>query len=386
MAVNANNGIILTVSAPISVVSSAIIIFMILRSRLKLSNIYHRIMFGMSVTDMILSFALAFSSLPAPVDTPNTWKAIGNRSTCSAQGYFIMFGTIAAPFYFGSLQIYYFCMIKYQTNRAHVKRLEPYLHGAPILFGLIIAIVGLATDSMNPGTRGYCWTQDFPLHCIQDDMQCIRGMTLEIQRIVMIALYLLNGLLVFILMWKIFATVREQDCRNASHDFRSSARLAACNNNVLNGCETSVTPRRLSLKSPEETKRAQYQKSRKTRQRVLHYFTAYLLTHSFPFIDWILHSVERVDNLLEISYLIFYPLGGFFNLVVFVLPTVRKAQERNPDFCLCKAIVTAVLSYAGPGPRTRNRASFANMPTPTLGNISDIELDHRLGCSEGIDN
>jgi len=381
------NGIILVVTGPISVISSVIIICMILRSRAKLLISYHRIMFGMSVTDIIFTSALSFSSLPAPADTPNIWKAIGNRSTCNAQGFCIMFGQIAAPTYFLSLQIYYFCVINCQSRRQTLKQnVEPCLHIAPILVGLIAAFVPLVTDSMNPGSRGYCWAQDYPLHCIDEEENgCIRGETARIQRFWLFIFPLIgNNILVVVLMWRIYVAVWEQDCRNASHTFRSSITQSPSNDGAQLQVQmmSGIRRRSSSFRSPEEIRAAQYRRSRKARQRILQYTVGYFLTFLFIFIDWILHNEESVDNLLEILTMIFYPLGGFYNLIVFVLPAVRRIQKRNTDLCLCRAIASAIISYIGPdngnsrAVREIQRASIPTSPTQSHKNSPNTEDCH----------
>jgi len=374
-----SNGIILLVSGPISIASSFIIIFMVLRSRVKLSHIYHRLMFGISVTDVIFSSGLSFSSLPAPIGTPDTWKALGNRSTCNAQGFLIMFGSVAGPTYFLSLQIYYLCKIKYQTSSENIRKVEPYLHGAPILLGLTAAIVPLVTDSMNPGTRGYCWVQDFPLHCTADqNVECIRGMTMQIQMLIIfvvpvLSVSILNG----IIMWMIYASVRKQDSINASHNFE----LQAPHGGERQG--TSRARRRASfIRSPEEIHKAQYTKSRKARQRIMQYFLAYVLTLLFPIIDWILYKVQSIDNLLQILFMTFYPLWGFYNLVVFILPAVNKVRKRNVDFSLLRACVTAIISYTGPSNakyQARTRSSIIRKPPRELENTDECLLAVNYG-------
>jgi len=370
---------------------------MILRSRAKLSNSYHRIMFGMSVTDIILSSALGLSSLPAPIGTPDVWKSIGNRSTCKAQGFLIMFGSIAAPTYFLSLQMFYLCMIKYQSSRQNVRqKVEPFLHVAPILVGLIAAVVPLVTNSFNPGSRGYCWAQDFPLHCTDDQtVDCIRGETATIQRVFLVILPLMgNIVLVGVMMWKIYAAVWYQDTRNASHNFQSSIRRRQSSPNDGPIHNTSPTRRRPSLiMSPEELRDAQYQKSRKARKRILQYFVGYFLTFIFIILDLVLNRVKCVDNLLEILTMIFYPLGGFFNLIVFVIPAVNKVQQDNTEFCFSRALFSAIISYVGPGNgdsrelRQVRRASIATMAsqlqisTSNIGDCvsDDTSIDHNEG-------
>ena len=179
-------------TGPISVISSMAIVVMIMRSRIQLSNSYHRLIFGISLTDIMLSSGLSFSSLPAPIGTPGTWKSLGNQSTCNAQGFFIMFGTLATPAYFLSLQIYYLCKIKYHTNSEKMEKLEVCLHVVPILLGLTGSIIPLVTDSMNPGSRGYYWLPDFPLHCSENrNVECTRGIYFMPQHYV----YLVTGIL-----------------------------------------------------------------------------------------------------------------------------------------------------------------------------------------------
>lgn len=321
---NANpNGVILPITGSISLISSITIIIMILRSRVRLSSTYHRLMLGISIIDITLSCGMGFSSLPAPIGTPGAWKALGTQSTCDAQGFFIMFGVAASPVYFTCLQLYYLCKIKYQTSREKMKKVEPYLHAVPILVGSIVALIPLVTDSINPGTRGYCWLQDFPLDCaIDESIECIRGSGMRIQRLYLLLVpFGVISSINIITMWMIYASVRRQDSRYASHD------LACCTH------------------SPEEIHRAQYAKSRKARIRIMQYFLAYFLTFFFPIVDMILHDVQSIDNLLQILFMIFYPLWGFFNLVVFIIPEVNRVQERNAEFSLPRAFITAITSY-----------------------------------------
>jgi len=325
-----------------------------------------------------LSSGLSFSSLPTPIGTPDVWKALGNQSTCNCQGLFIMFGGIAGPTYFLSLQIYYFCMIKYQTSTQTIrKNVEPYLHVTPILIGLIAAFVPLVTNSINPGSRGYCWAQDFPLHCQDLNIKCIRGETAITQRIFLLFLpMVMNVLIVGFMMWKIYMAVWKQDSRNASHNFQSSIRQSSRNNRA-DGENTSGTRRRTSLiMSQEELQIAQYHQSRKARQRILQYFVGYVMTYLFYFLDAILYNVEGIDNLLEILTVTFYPLGGFFNLIVFVLPAVHKVQERNSNLNLCQALLLAIVSYTGPRngqAQVMRQERRASITARVLANPSNVE-------------
>lgn len=208
-----------------------------------------------------------------------------------------------------------------------------------------------------------------------------------IQRVSLLVLPLMvNIVLVGVMMWKIYASVWDQDTRNASHNFQSSIRRRQSSSNdgpkIHN---TSSTRRRTSLiMSPEELRAAQYQKSRKARKRILQYFVGYFLTLIFIILDLVLDQVKNMDNLLEILTMIFYPLGGFFNLIVFVIPAVNKVQQDNTEFCFSRALFSAIISYVGPGNgdsrelRHVRRASMATMASQlqiSTSNIGDCVSD-----------
>ena len=90
------------ITGTISSLSSLVIIFLIFRSDTKFSSIYHRIMFGMSISSFIASVALALTSIPMPKHMPLEdelglhWPGLryGNTATCNIQGFSVMFGLI----------------------------------------------------------------------------------------------------------------------------------------------------------------------------------------------------------------------------------------------------------------------------------------------------
>jgi len=376
-----SNSIIPLVTAPMSVISSTLIIIMVMRSREKLLHIYHRLMFGLSVADVILSSAMSFSSLPAPKETPSIWKGLGSQSTCDAQGFFFMIGASAAPLYFLSLQLYYLCKIKYDLSLDDMKKIEPFLHGVPILFGLVSAIIPLATESMNAGTS-WCWIQAYPTGCKSDpNMECTRGTHAALQRWVFVGgPMILILVLACIVMWMIYDSVRKLDQLNASHDFRYSGENISSNRSKLKENKPSpssihssvLTSIRSVFGSTASDISGRYRRSRHARQRVSHYFIGYLLTIFFPLINVsIAMAIGKPVNLLEILMYIFYPLQGVFNMLVFILPNVRRIQQRYPEMCLPRVFITAITSYLGPDSMTSRRSSHQT----TIARFSQNEIN-----------
>jgi len=355
-------GIIPVVTGPISFISSSIIIIMVLRSRAKLNHIYHRLMIGFSTVDIFLSAAMSFSSLPGPQDNPNpkVWKSIGSQSTCDAQGFFFMLGSTSAPLYFLSLQIYYLCMIKYGMNNDEIRKIEPFLHGVPILLGLISAIVPLATESMNPSNT-WCWVEPYPIGCNADpNVECTRGVHENIQRWLFIGAPLIIVLVIAsVVMWMIYNSVRTLDQLNASHDFRSTTvndaqsrqadEYTQSSRSSIPACFGSIVTSVVTYFEPLEPRvSARYRRSQQARERIFQYYIGYLLTICFPLVYVpIAYSGNDIDALGALAA-IFYPLQGFFNMIVFILPDLKKIRRRHTELSLPCVFATAIITYIGP--------------------------------------
>ncbi len=135
------------ITGSISVISSALIIYVILRSPNGLSTIYHRIMFGMSFADILGSAAIAFTHLAMPrpgiseiIDNYGfEGTRLGNTDTCTAQAFFFVFGSTATYGYNNSLCVYYACIIAFSMHEARVTRkVEPFLH---LLFYQLVQVL-----------------------------------------------------------------------------------------------------------------------------------------------------------------------------------------------------------------------------------------------------
>ena len=141
-----------------SAISSALIIYIIYKSETRLRTIYHRIMLGMSLSDIISSIAMALSTLPMPVDLPYkipvegfVGTRIGNIATCEAQGFCYVFGFSTMFAYNFSLCLYNACAIAFQMEEDKIKRrVEPFLHLFPLFCGVVLAVPPLPLQLYNP--------------------------------------------------------------------------------------------------------------------------------------------------------------------------------------------------------------------------------------------
>jgi hypothetical protein len=116
------------------------ITFDILRARSRRSELYQQIMVCMSVFDIIGSTAFAFTSAPIPTEYYYEGSH-GNDATCTAQGFFIQVGTVAA-FFNVSLSFYHFLAVTKGMNEALLKQYRLWFFIFPIILGLSFAFAG----------------------------------------------------------------------------------------------------------------------------------------------------------------------------------------------------------------------------------------------------
>jgi len=176
------------ITGSLSVVSSSTIIFLIYRSDAKLTTIYHRIMFCMSICDIIGSTAMTLTTIPMPKEMPLEqelgfeWPGgnrYGNTLSCNIQGFSFTFGTLTMFGLNAMLCFYYACSIAFQMKEINIRKyIQPIIYGIPLAVGLTFATVPLFTDLINPPTnfqKGYwCLPTTYPFGCVDEDT-CIRG-------------------------------------------------------------------------------------------------------------------------------------------------------------------------------------------------------------------
>jgi len=93
----------------ISSLASFLIILSVCFSKARLGTPYRRIIFFISISDLLLSLGLATGPFATPVDTPTALWAIGNTQTCEANGFIFVAGQLGVTLYTTMLGIYFFC-------------------------------------------------------------------------------------------------------------------------------------------------------------------------------------------------------------------------------------------------------------------------------------
>jgi len=312
------------ITGSISAVSSSLIIYLIYRSKPKLSTIYHRIMFGMSVADIMASTAMALTTLPMPRNDDPYWAEtfliaegdpdglgtvywrdqtkLGTRQTCAAQGFFFVTGIFIMFSYNGTLCVYYACAIALRMKEAKIrKKIEPVIHGLPLLIGLAPVIPSFIYGFYNP-TMHDAWCTLYPL----DATGVVGQQGLESQRdflknsmLVGIGILFLNVLISFtLIIWRVVQNGRQLAQADSRGDIQIDERFKAAHRN-----------------------------SKLIISQSLAYTGALLLTLSFPIARNMLTQTapeSRIDDsnpsviLLSKLMYFFLPLQGFFNFTIFL--------------------------------------------------------------------
>jgi hypothetical protein len=198
-----------------SVVGSSLIIRDVIQIRKNGSDelsTRHHILAGMSVCDILSSSAWFLTSWPVPEDIPFGLWNVGNKQTCSAQGFFIQLA-IGSSIYNACLALYYLLVIRYGWKNEYIaKRVEPWMHFVAVGFALSTAVAGWALDIFNP--VGYiCTISAYPRFCTQScenkgPTNCIRG---DNARVYLVAFWLgpacctivFLAVSLFLVYWKI---------------------------------------------------------------------------------------------------------------------------------------------------------------------------------------
>jgi len=129
------------VSGIVSFLSSSAIIVDVVRDKKKRKKLYGQLMLIMSVFDLMGSAAYSLTTLPIPKEYFIEGSK-GSDATCTAQGFFIQMGTIAA-FINVSLAVYFYWVIKLSWTETKIRKFRLWLFLSPITVGLTFAFAGI---------------------------------------------------------------------------------------------------------------------------------------------------------------------------------------------------------------------------------------------------
>eukprot|EP00554_Chaetoceros_debilis_P013734 CAMPEP_0194127428 /NCGR_PEP_ID=MMETSP0150-20130528/60513_1 /TAXON_ID=122233 /ORGANISM="Chaetoceros debilis, Strain MM31A-1" /LENGTH=777 /DNA_ID=CAMNT_0038821349 /DNA_START=57 /DNA_END=2391 /DNA_ORIENTATION=- len=132
-----------------------------------LSSPYRRIIFGMSISDMISSFSFVIGPWAIPASTDNSF-GIGNDATCRMDGFLLTMGSAAVPLYSCLLCFYYVCKLRFRmANENFEGRFEWKCHTIIFLYTVTVAVVAVGLNIIGANTdNAYCLCSSIPRGCM----------------------------------------------------------------------------------------------------------------------------------------------------------------------------------------------------------------------------
>jgi hypothetical protein len=298
------------VTATLSIVGSAIIIYIILKDRSqKLRRVYHRLLLAYSCIDVMVSFNFALSAMVVPKGTPGVWGAQGTLATCQASGFITQFSLSQAA-YGCFICVYYVLVLRYQVREQTIaKYIEPLVHAFAGITPFVFGTAMILKNNYNPTNVmiGWCFINVYPMDCLRrDNIECQRGAGYE-------PWLILNNVPVFFF----FALV--------------------CLSCILTYLKVrSLESRGVRWSFSQSQSRASERRVRETATQAALYILAFFFTYIFFGIGT-LFGPSPATNANRGFYLpiviltkFFLPLQGFFNCLIYIRPRFAAIRSRNP--------------------------------------------------------
>eukprot|EP00553_Chaetoceros_curvisetus_P007922 CAMPEP_0204617500 /NCGR_PEP_ID=MMETSP0717-20131115/4462_1 /ASSEMBLY_ACC=CAM_ASM_000666 /TAXON_ID=230516 /ORGANISM="Chaetoceros curvisetus" /LENGTH=627 /DNA_ID=CAMNT_0051631055 /DNA_START=48 /DNA_END=1931 /DNA_ORIENTATION=+ len=412
-----NFSIISSVSGITSTISSSVLIWMIMRSHQGLSTTQHRLLLGLCFYDIISS--LSYSTFNAALSSDVNywvWNARGNKTTCDAQGFLVMWGVFGGLYYNAALSLYFLAVVKFEKSDEYIRtKIEPFLHAVPILTSFMYSIYLLVGKHYNVGITTCTLSYHYPPHCYGYDVgetppgfdiPCGRGldgaMTDAVCRVVLMFLPII---IIFISLGIIYRAVRTQEKKLAGYaSFRSNlsqsvlrtSTLASSMNTTrsnhsdqhgrdgLMGSIRSSLSRRWSTlmpslatatttttTAPQIRSNDTQSKSRAVMDKAFGYSFAWILSYGVNIVAFVLRIARSSSSSsfgpITFYYImwIFLPLQGLFNLAIYMYPKVihAKRQGRGDDVSWCEAVNKAFWSRGSIPKRNRRQSNLRGAGT-----------------------
>ncbi|CAJ1953969.1 unnamed protein product [Cylindrotheca closterium] len=328
-----------------SIVGSVYIVQHVLRSSKRRQRTYHRLLAAMSTMDFIYAIKTFVSTWPNPEGTG--YLASGTTETCEAAAVLGHGGSLSSILYNGSLTLYYLLTIAFSWRLDKIKRIEPFLHGLPLVIGWSTAFATLPMNLMNP-IGWTCWIGSFPVSCIVNpDIECTRGENSSIYRWVFFhaelwACFLFSAfamLYIYFRLRKNEVAIRKYEYeaqadadaepdRSVEND--ESAQPQSGRSLILQSGRSLMTSRRTTTgrNATSSRKQKRHNLSQRFASQAWFYILAFCLTWIFPMITFVIAEVTGYLYFpLLATTVVFNPMQGFFNCLIYIKPRYMRYRE-----------------------------------------------------------
>ena len=362
------------VTGPFSFVGSVCIIVEVIRDRTRWTKSYHRLLFAMASFDALSSVALGLSTWPIPAGSEGVYAPLGTQGTCSAQAFFIQ-ANIASPIYNFCLGLYYLLLVKYSISEAQIKqKIEPWMHGCTIIFGVGTSFVCLGLGMFN-NSNLWCWINALPKGCKQSynnggETTCTRGDNAEIFRWLFFYAPLwaaiFGSMVTMYMLWKV-VRMQEEKVAKWTATYKRSSESKSGNETTSTGGKVSfsssvITKIRFSVqrsrtRHPESSSQSDQMqgdaesstalasvntmKFKRDKSKRLHRKSNMVMWQAFRYVTvfwltWLFGSINRLMQLagrqvfwIMVLHAFFVPLQGWLNFLVYKWPVFYRWRKRR---------------------------------------------------------
>merc|ERR1712038_222883 len=301
--------------------------------RKRSESTFHRLMLGLSISDLLSSFFPFFLST-WPMPQGYLKYAVGSVTSCDVVGFFFAFTCFTCPIYNCSLATYFLVRLKYNWQDCQIKAMEKWLHIIPWLVGMVPAVVGLVMKAFGPLNFHCGVTPSYPIDCDKPEssIECKRGGTIFYN--IFNLLTFVNSLLtmgyVFVTMFIVYRAIRtiEDSVKRYS---MTQYRRRPSTLSLQEHQRTKDGNKRPSLLLRQHRGSQENRRSSRILEQGILYSTILIVVHLFPCMQFFyyLATGERSYVILVLTY-IFHPIQGFYNAVIYSLIPFRM-YNRNRE-------------------------------------------------------
>ncbi len=221
------------------------------------------------------------------------WLPLGNQTSCNFLGFLHLVGTVGTPMYSVNLNIYYYYLVKQNMRQEDFrKKIEPWLHGVPVVWSIVGGIYIWIAKLINPSPSGGCFIATAPLGCAKnDDVECFRGQKQMLVTMAYLGIPLVLCLIISIaLLIAIWHKVRAQEIRMDRYRIRRvSVNLQVSLNDDEdddngNGIFSKAFRKVQKWRQKRELKKRTECNSRAFLWSAIWYGVAFMITFTFPYI------------------------------------------------------------------------------------------------------
>jgi len=335
-----------TISGCLSTVCSLIILYLIGRSNIGLSSVYHRLVCGMSISDALVSAAIAFGTLPLPKDMiykfDPGWVS-GNQTTCAVQGFLVTTFFPIGLMFLSMLSIYYILTIIYKKRDAELKNNRAFTLYLPIIgtaYMLVGPVWGLFAGSFNPTTYlTWCHFIAYPYYCQEDGMEhnkCLHGGNSSMLKIwaemeVLLLNFLFIAAIIAVISVLIAVFRQERYIKEMHKIVYRNGRLETDGERKL-----ASTKKRQTYIKALSVQCAAY---------IFSYLICYLTSCVFSYLISFFSGAAIIGEIGEQGWgmqyfrVLAFPLQGFFNLLIFVGHKAYDKKVANQSLTTMQTIM-----------------------------------------------